>query len=52
MQGLQIELFLALQLDETHRWACRGLGNGSRVTLIDMPWKIMSIGLREWAHGF
>ena len=21
-------------------------------TLIDMPWKIMSIGLRDWAHGF
>jgi transposase len=20
--------------------------------LIDMPWKIMSIGLRDWAHGF
>lgn len=20
--------------------------------LIDMPWKIMSIGIREWAHGF
>jgi alpha-ketoglutarate-dependent taurine dioxygenase len=20
--------------------------------LIDQPWKIMSIGLRDWAHGF
>jgi transposase len=20
--------------------------------LIDMPWKIMSIGIRDWAHGF
>jgi transposase len=20
--------------------------------LTDMPWKIMSIGLRDWAHGF
>ena len=20
--------------------------------LIDQPWKIMSIGLRRWAHGF
>jgi transposase len=20
--------------------------------LIDQPWRIMSIGLREWAHGF
>ena len=20
--------------------------------LIDMPWKIISIGLRQWAHGF
>ena len=21
-------------------------------TLVDRPWKIMSIGLRQWAHGF
>mgnify|MGYP001401844002 FL=1 len=21
-------------------------------SLIDQPWKIMSIGLRKWAHGF
>ena len=21
-------------------------------TLIDQPWRIMSIGLRQWAHGF
>ena len=21
-------------------------------TLIDQPWRIMSIGLREWAHGY
>jgi hypothetical protein len=21
-------------------------------TLVDRPWKIMSIGLRRWAHGF
>ena len=21
-------------------------------TLVDQPWNIMSIGLREWAHGF
>jgi hypothetical protein len=21
-------------------------------TLLDRPWKIMSIGLRQWAHGF
>ena len=20
--------------------------------LIDQPWRIMSIGLRDWAHGF
>jgi transposase len=20
--------------------------------LVDQPWKIMSIGMREWAHGF
>ena len=20
--------------------------------LIDMPWKIISIGIREWTHGF
>ena len=20
--------------------------------LVDRPWKIMSIGLRDWAHGF
>jgi hypothetical protein len=20
--------------------------------LVDQPWKIMSIGLRQWAHGF
>jgi hypothetical protein len=21
-------------------------------TLVDQPWRIMSIGLRQWAHGF
>ena len=21
-------------------------------TLVDRPWKIMSIGLRQWGHGF
>jgi len=20
--------------------------------LVDQPWRIMSIGLRDWAHGF
>ena len=23
-----------------------------KVKLIDQPWRIMSIGLRDWAHGF
>ncbi len=27
---------------------CRGAWN----TLKDQPWRIMSIGLRAWAHGF
>jgi hypothetical protein len=29
----------------TRRWAKRG-------KLVDQPWRIMSIGLRQWAHGF
>jgi len=24
----------------------------ARNKLVDLPWRIMSIGLRQWAHGF
>ena len=25
---------------------------GATLKLVDQPWRIMSIGLRQWAHGF
>lgn len=34
MQGLHVELVLALQFDEAHRWAGRRLGDPFRVAII------------------
>ena len=30
----------------------RVLINGTWYKLVDQPWRIMTIGLRQWAHGF
>jgi hypothetical protein len=32
----------------------RGIGTSCEAwnKLVDQPWRIMSIGLRQWAHGF
>ena len=30
-----------------HHWNCFAWNR-----LVDQPWRIMSIGLRKWAHGF
>jgi hypothetical protein len=37
----------------TRRWAKRGT-RPSEVwnKLVDQPWRIMSLGLRQWAHEF
>ena len=29
------------------KYRCQAWNN-----LIDQPWKIMSLGMRKWAHGF
>ena len=37
-----------LQILRRHRRLCCQAWNN----LIDQPWKIMSLGMRKWAHGF